>query len=246
MTTYRVSIAKRPDGSADAWVVDLPGCRAAGASLQDAIALLPPVAGEYMAWLARHGEPVNQFDETAFDVIEEIEAGGDYSFEVDRVAMSREEMEREIRIAGYAHTDLLSVSRPLPDSVLDWRPPASSVKFDQIYQDVRSIREMLEHAASTESNFYVGSLSDPPAAPPASRPDLESLHESTAHRLRALPDESLGRLFKRTGPRGEMEWTARKAMRRIVAHKRFHTKEIEQRLCWLTLGVPEILPVNRE
>jgi hypothetical protein len=38
----------------------------------------------------------------------------------------------------------------------------------------------------------------------------------------------------------------RKVMRRIISHKRFHTREIEQRLAWLTLGVPEVLPQNRE
>jgi len=35
-------------------------------------------------------------------------------------------------------------------------------------------------------------------------------------------------------------------MRRIISHKRFHTREIEQRRSWLTLGVPEVLPQNRE
>jgi len=35
-------------------------------------------------------------------------------------------------------------------------------------------------------------------------------------------------------------------IRRTIMHKRFHTREIEQRLCWLALGVPEVLPANRE
>jgi hypothetical protein len=53
-------------------------------------------------------------------------------------------------------------------------------------------------------------------------------------------------MFRHSTQRGEAFWTARKVIRRIMAHKRFHTREIEQRLAWLTLGVPEVLPQNRE
>ena len=248
MSTYRVAVAKRPDGSADAWAVDLPGCRAAAGSLRDVIDLLPVVVGDHLAWLASHGEAVSPSGPHDFKVIEETEARGEFTFEADRVPMSRDELERAITQAGYAHADLLSLSLSLPDVVLDWVPPASAVKIDQIFPDVRSMRMMLEHLATTEAHYYVGNLNDEPRPGPPSEPPpkLGQLHSSTASRLRALPDESLGRLFRRTGPRGEMEWTARKVVRRIISHKRFHTREIEQRLCWLTLGVPEVLPQNRE
>ena len=32
---------------------------------------------------------------------------------------------------------------------------------------------------------------------------------------------------------------ARKVVRRMLAHERFHTAEIQQRLSWLQLGVPQ-------
>jgi predicted RNase H-like HicB family nuclease len=242
--TYRVAIAKRPDGSADAWVADLPGCRAAAGSLRDAMELLPVVVGDHQAWLAAHGEAVDPSAPFEHEVVEETDARGEYTFAFDREAMSRDEMETAIRHAGYAHADLLSQLNGLPDVVLDWVPPASSVKIDQIFPDVRSMRMMLEHLATVEANYYVGSLSEEPGE--RIEPSLSELHELTAKRLRALSDETLGRLFVRIGPRGEMQWTARKVMRRIVSHKRFHTREIEQRRSWLTLGVPEILPQNRE
>jgi predicted RNase H-like HicB family nuclease len=244
MPKYRVSIAKRPDGGADAWVVDLPGCRAAAGSLKDALALLPVVVGDHLAWLAGHGEPVSPDAAFEFEVADEADFAGDVTFESDRTPLSREELNRAIDHAGYAHADLLERLAKLPDVVLDWVPPASAVKIDQIFPDVRSMRDMLEHLNGVEANFYVGSLSDEPVT--VTPPMLSELHELTAKRLHALPEESLGRVFKRTTPRGEMEWTARKAVRRIINHKRFHTREIEQRLSWLTLGVPEILPQNRE
>ena len=177
-------------------------------------------------------------------MVEETEARGEYTFAFDREAMTRDEMETAIRHAGYAHADLMTVLNGLPDVVLDWVPPASSVKIDQIFPDVRSMRMMLEHLGTVEANYYIGSLADEPGE--RIEVSLPELHASSETRLRALPDETLGRLFTRTGPRGEMQWTARKVMRRIISHKRFHTREIEQRRSWLTLGVPEMLPQNRE
>jgi hypothetical protein len=105
---------------------------------------------------------------------------------------------------------------------------------------------MLEHLATVEANYYIGSLSDEPGE--RVEVSLGELHESSAPRLRALSDEALGKLYRRPHPRGagDMLWTARKVMRRIISHKRFHTREIEQRRSWLTLGVPEVLPQNRE
>lgn len=243
---YRVAIAKRPDGSADAWVAELPGCRAAAGSLRDALDLLPVVAGEHLAWLAGHGEPVDPAAPFDYEIVEETEARGEFTFGVEREAMSRDEMETAIRHAGYAHADLMMRLRGLPDVVLDWVPPASSVKIDQIFPDVRSIRMMLEHLTVVQANYYIGSLSESPAEPQS--PTLAGLHESSAKRLRALSDETLGKLYVRTNARtgAEMQWTARKVMKRIISHTRFHTKEIEQRISWLTLGVPEVLPQNRE
>jgi predicted RNase H-like HicB family nuclease len=243
---YRVATAKRPDGSADAWVADLPGCRAAAGSLHDAMDLLPIVVGEHLAWLKSHGEVVDPSAPFEPEVVEETEARGEYTFTVDREAMSRDELETAIRHAGYAHADLVSRLAGLPDVVLDWVPPASSVKIDRIFPDVRSIRMMLEHLTVVQANYYIGSLSDTPAEPQS--PTLEKLHETSVPRLRALSDEALGKLYVRVNQRSgaEMEWTARKVMKRIISHTRFHTKEVEQRISWLTLGVPEVIPQNRE
>jgi len=247
MTAYRVTVVRRADGSADGWVADLPGCRATAGSLDEMRQLLPVVVAEHLAWLAGHGEPVSPEGPFAFEVVEDTESRGEFAFESDKPPLTAAELERGIRHAAYAHADLLQAAARLPDAVLDWRPPASSVKVDQIFPDVRSIRQMLEHVAATEAFFYVGNLSDEPRPGPAAEaPPLAELHSMTAARLQALPAEALARVFRRAGPRGEMEWTARKVLRRIVSHKRFHTREVQQRLAWLVLGVPEVLPRNRE
>ncbi len=245
MTTYRVGIARRADGSADAWVFDLPGCRATAGSVEDVMNLLPVVIAEHHAWLKTHGETVP--DHADWRVVEEIEGRGEFCFEADKAPIGDDEIEVAISRAGYAHADFVALARPLPDVVLDWRPPASAVKIDAIFPDVRSIRQMLEHVVGTEAVYYLGSLSDEaPSVPPAEL-DGWRLQESTAQRLRGLSAEQRSRVYRRQGRDGrEMQWTARKVIRRLITHKRFHTREIEQRLCWLTLGVPEVLPVGRE
>ena len=241
---YRVSIAQRPDGSVEAWVVNLPGCRAAAGSRKDAMDLLPVVIGDHLAWLAGHGEPISHREPSEIEVVETIEVPGDYLFASDREAMTRAELNAAVTQAGYAHADLMERLRTLPDVVLDWVPPASAVKIDRIFPDVRSMRDMLEHLVTAEANFLIGSLVEEPVS--GSLPLLGDLHEHTAKRLFVLPEESLGKVFTRVTARGETQWTVRKSMRRTIFHKRFHTREIEQRLCWLTLGVPELLPQNRE
>jgi hypothetical protein len=246
MTTYRVAVIKRPDGSADGWLIDLSGCRATAPSFEAMWELLPAVAGDHLAWLARHGESVAASAPAEFKIVEESERRGEVAFDFDRAEMSRDELERGIGHASYAHADFLTAFEGLPDTVLDWRPPASAVKIDQVFPDVRSIRQMVEHCLTTEARYYFAAFSDQPPPDPERVPAAGELHEATAARLRAFDDEALSRLFKGTGPRGETEWTVRKVLRRIIIHKRFHTREIEQRLSWLTLGVPEILPVNRE
>src|SRR5581483_5187081 len=140
------------------------------------------------------------------------------------------------------------VTGVLTDPVLDWKPPASAVKIDAIFPDVRSIREMMQHVA-TALSFHIAGIGDvvTRVPSPADRFNLQGAYEVTVKRLAALTDEERsGKAYVLKTARGETEWTARKSLRRIINHQRFHTKEIEQRLSWLLLGVPDVLPVARE
>src|SRR3990170_2391162 len=132
--TYRVGIARRADGSADAWVLDLPGCRAAGGSVDDVRALLPVVVAEHVAWLQAHGESVAT--DAGLSVVEEIDGRGEFVFEADKEPVGDADRERAPRRAGSAQDALTARGRPLPALVLAGRPPASSVKIDAIFPDV--------------------------------------------------------------------------------------------------------------
>lgn len=249
MTTFRVGIDNRPD-NVTAWVFDLPGCRSISGSREETLALLPVAIGEYLAWLdTHHARPLNAMEPFEYDIVEEINGdGGDLCFEDDRQPVGSEELERVIQYVGFAHADLAALLRPLSSTVLDWKPPATSVKIDAVYDDVRTIRDMEAHVA-TALTFHlrgVGHVTDRVPSPDDPK-NLQQAYEVTILRLRQLNDEERGgTAYKRESPRGESEWSARKALRRIINHVRFHTGEAAIRLAWPTLGVPVVLQGPRE
>ena len=241
MTTYRVGIAHRP-GAVDGWVLDLPGCRAIGSDRDEVIALLPAVIAEHLVWLRRHAETEADPADAGFEVVEEVETAADFAFDADKEPLSVEALETGIRRSQHAFADL-SAYVSLPDTLLDWRVQPTAVKIDANYPDVRSIREMLAHASGS-SGFFGRNVGDAPWTAPAvaSPSDVPALREAVFGRLRALTADELAKVYRRD----EREWTARKLVRRLINHERFHTKEIEQRLAWLLLAVPDVMPASRE
>jgi hypothetical protein len=241
---YRAGLAKRPDG-VDAWVFDLPGCRAVGINVAEAVELLPLAIAEYIAWLRGHGESLD--DDFDYEVVEEKDSLGEIVFAADAEPLTRDEVEAGIRRMGFSQQDILSIAKPLPERLLEWRPPGTSVRADERVPDPRTIREMLDHAAGAETYFLRNIVEPPPSGPPpAATSNFEAGRRASIEHLHALDLTTSGAVYKRQGPRGEAEWSARKVIRRIINHQRFHTREVEQRLCWLALGVPEVIPASRE
>lgn len=253
---YRVSIAMYDD-RVEACVFDLPGCMATAATAHELHALLPIVIGEHLTWLQRHGEELNDALPIEPDVTEEIDvaladaADDEFCFADDRPPASEADIEVGIRRMSYARDDLLAVIEPLPDVVLDWRPLISAMaKIDTWNPDVHTIREIALDIANADG-YYRNGLS---GEPDDQQPDVHSgeklgrERELTIARLRSLTPEERGALFRPTRAWQDRpeQWTARKAIRRIISHERFHTKEIEQRLAWLLLGVPEFRHARKE
>ena len=246
-TKYTVGITRR-EGAVDGWVFELPGCRAIGGSVDEVRELLPVVIAEYLSWLDERGEVTREAFPLDFQVVEEVTSTAEFCFEADKAPLSAEELEQGISRLVLTHQDLVEIVRPLPDVVLDWKPPASAVKIDNIYPDVRTAREMASHAAGSMS-FFLRNIGDPSAAVATAPPDLFAAPETAFSRLRALSDSERSGVFRRPNPRTpgvEAEWSVRKVLRRTANHLRFHTREVQQRLCWLTLGLPEVMPVSRE
>jgi hypothetical protein len=248
VTRYRVGVEAR-DQNVTAWVFDLPGCRSISGNREETLALVPIAIGEYLAWLdIHHARPLDATEPYEYEIVEEINVTGDYCFEDDRRPVDEAELERGIRYIGFAHADLASLLRPLGETVLNWKPPATSVKIDAVYADVRTIRDMEEHVA-TALTFHlrgVGHVTERVPSPDDPK-NLQHAYEVTTLRLRQLDaEERSGTVYKRETARGEAEWSARKAIRRIINHVRFHTGEAAIRLAWPTLGVPVVLQGPRE
>ena len=248
MTKYRVGLAIA-ETNVTAGVFDLPGCRSISGSREETLALVPAAIGEYLAWLERHhARPFDSDEPFEYEIVEEVSENGEFCFEDDKQPVEDEELERGIRYIGFAHGDFAALLRPLPEVVLNWKPPASSVKIDATYNDVRTIRDMEGHVATALTLHLRGVGHAIERVPSPDDPkDLQQAYEVTIERLRSLnAEERGGTAYRREGPRGEMEWSARKSLRRIINHVRFHTYEAQVRLAWPTLGVPVVLQGSRE
>jgi len=246
-SSYRIGLTIRDD-AVDGWVFDLPGCRAIGGSVDEVLGLLPAVVADHVLWLSQHGNKAGEAPSFDFKVVEEVRSNAEFVFEADKEAVTRDDIEATVRYVTYAHEDLMALTQPMNDALLSWKVPPSAVKIDDRFPDVRSIRDMVAHVGAAMS-FHIRGVGDVAnrVRSPEGEPNLTTAYETAVARLRALNDEeSSGTVYGATGPRGEAEWTARKAFRRIVNHQRFHTREVQQRLAWLTLGVPEFLPASRE
>jgi len=248
MTAYRVAMHVRPT-TFDAWVLDLPGCRTIGRNRDESMALVPVVIAEYLTWLKSHGANVDPDGEAEFKVVEEVTSEHEFCFAADGEPLTSEDLDAVLRLTDYAAEDLLATYARLPEVVRDWRPPESAVKIDNIYPDVRSIREMMAHATGS-AGFFVRNLGPADAwlPPDPSTSDPDAVRRAANERLKDLSDDELSEVFRRPDARrgGHSEWSARKVIRRVINHQRFHTKEIEQRLAWLLVALPEVMPVSRE
>ena len=244
--TYKVGLL-RGLRQVEAWVFDLPGCCAVAPTAAAARDLLPVAIAEHIAWLDGHGQVTRVAFPFDTKLVEEVESDAEFCFEADKAPLSTEEMEAAIRQLAYARDDLLRFVRPLPDAVLNWRPPASAFEFDASAPEPRSIRDILGHLAGAEA-WHLRNLrhdfDDSSDGPP---PDIFTTRERMIERLRSLSDTERDRIYRWAyvgRPYGE--WSIRKVLRRSINHERFHTKEIEQRLAWLILGLPEVLPASRD
>jgi hypothetical protein len=222
-----------------AWVPALPGCFCEAPSDEAALARMPAVIAEYLAWLRRHGEEAPSDAAIQVEVVERIETAPGRSepcFAADCVAAAADDVERALRLMSHAREDLLALIGDLPDAVRDWKPAP----------DRWTIREIVAHVASAEG-YYRTSLLDaqPVREPPEERFDLALQRGRAVGHLRSLTPEQRARVFRPNWPwredEGE-EWPVRKALRRFIYHERFHTRDIQQTLAWLLMSAPEEAP----
>jgi hypothetical protein len=249
---HRIGIANF-GGSWSAFAFDVPGCATNAASRSDLLVIAPVAVAEHVAWL---GSVVSGAEQVEIDVVEEICAAdeaaveGEFCFADDLRPVTTRDIEEAIAVMERSRACLLASVRAVPDAILDWRPPRSAMSHVDEWKPVpATVREILGDIAAAEGYYRAGLRDgrDENAIDSRAR-DLELQRQLLVQALRALTAGERARRFEPIRPwqSAPEHWTARKVIRRVISHERFHTAEIRQRLSWLLVGVPNFTRWNEE
>lgn len=221
---YSVTLEHGSDGTYLAWVHELPGCSFRGPSREDVLARLPAEIRDFLAWLQRSGEAV---EEGAINVVvvEEVESivqaseDSEALVQADREPLTREDWVKIERWLAHSRLDLLGSLSNLPDEGLESRPERST----------RTLREEVIHIAFVELMYAAWTFDL------RTREGLQQFLEWTRSvalgRMRSLAESDAGSITYAEwagAPRPE-EWSARKAGRRLIWHELLHLRSLHRR-----------------
>lgn len=239
---YDVYLDTAASGRVMAHVVEPPGLGIRFASREEMARRLPVEIAAHLAWLTSHGESISPDPQPSYRVAEEMAMAGDFEsgddvgiYSPDFVPVDDAEIDRSLRIAGYAHADLLALVEPLDDAALDWVRDECT----------RPIRNIIRHIVGAEL-WYMGRIIDDPDSVPlpdviadadrridAADDPIERVRiiwPAFQRWARSLTADLRGRVTVPTWwthLAGE-RWTARKMLRRCIEHCREHTRSIER------------------
>ncbi|HLA25291.1 MAG TPA: DinB family protein [bacterium] len=248
VAVFDVYLDLAASGRVMAHVLEPPGLGVRFASRAEMNRHLPHEIAQHLTWLAHHEEPVPADAVPVFRIAEEASMRGDFEsgddvgfYGPDEVPVTPPEIERHLRIAAYAHGDLLALVAPLDEPALDWVRDECT----------RPIRRVLRHVVGAELWYMDRIIDDPDRVP---LPDIIAeadrrcdATEDQVERLRiiwpafqqwarSLTADQRGRVTaptwwtRRPGER----WSARKMLRRCIEHSREHTRSIERILADFT------------
>lgn len=213
-------------------VLDLLGCIAQGPTTDDALEATPEAIRAYLRFLKRHGEGVDPQALFSTWVAEHITQGnwlanGDPTpgFSPDFQPLSADDLALYLRRLEGLRAELLDAIRDLPAERLLAEPEMG-----------RSPYRILEHVAGSQAVYLrgmVGKVEGLPeavraveAGPEALPAALTRVWEITGAQMGALTE---GQRAQRVD-HGQVTWTARRAMRRMLEHAWEHLQELSRRL----------------
>lgn len=214
-------------------VLDLLGCTAQGATTEEALEATPQAIHTYLAFLQRHGEDVSPDNPFSITIAEHVMEGhwlgnGDPTpgFSPDFQPLLAEELETYLRRLYWQQDSLLAILRGLSPQDMTAEPQGSG----------RSIYRILEHIAESHCvylRYLVGkvdalreALRAVQAGPENVSTALSRLWLISSARLQALDETERRQVI----PHGQVNWTARRALRRMLEHNWEHLTEISSRL----------------
>ncbi|MBI2757641.1 MAG: type II toxin-antitoxin system HicB family antitoxin [Chloroflexi bacterium] len=215
-------------------VLDLLGCIAQGPTTEAALESTPEAIRTYLRFLQAHGETVRPEGVISTVVAVHVKEGtwlgnGDPTpgFAPDFKTLSTQDKVINLQRLAWMQIDLLELIRDVTQEQMLVEPKGGG----------RSIYGILEHMAESHTVYLrylvsnVSGLSQALKAVQEEGPDslpltLSGLWDITSSRLAALTDAERKVLVSH----GQVTWSARRAMRRMLEHGWEHLMEISTRL----------------
>lgn len=214
-------------------VLDLLGCIAQGPTTETALEATPEAIRAYLRFLRHHGEAVEPESSFTTRDAEHVTEGvwlgnGDPTpgFGPDFQPLGAEELNAYLRRLAWLRADLLQLIRDVPGARLLAEPEGTG----------RSVYRILEHVAAAECVYLrmiVGKVDGLAAAlgvvqqgPQALPSALTHLWQIISSRLAVMTETERVRLV----PHGQVTWTARRGLRRMLEHEWEHLLEVRRRV----------------
>lgn len=235
MTKYSLSLESGPKHKKTmVHVLDLLGCIAQGPTTEAALESTPEAIRTYLRFLERHGEAVRP--DGAINTVVDVHitkgtwlGNGDPTpgFASDFKPLSTQNRSIYLQRLAWMQVDLLELIRDETQEQLRLEPKGGG----------RSVHHILQHMAESQAVYLrylvgpVNGLSESLKAVQDEGPDslpltLSAVWDITNARLESLTDDERKQLI----PHGQVMWSARRCMRRMLEHGWEHLLEISERL----------------
>ena len=216
-----------------AHVLDLLGCFAREGTTEAALEAAPDAISAYLHMLKRHGDAVDPEASFTMSVAEHVMEGAwlGYGnpapgFSPDFEPLTEEELHRLLQRLEWLHADLLGLLEGIPYERYLAEPPVRG----------RILYDIVTHVAESHKEYFrsaLGNMADLTAAlrvvkqGPEVLPDaLGEMYRITSARMARITEEERVQMT----PRGQVIWTAKRMLRRMLEHEWEHILEIEERL----------------
>lgn len=221
---YSVTLERGTDSGYMAWVHELPGCFARGATREEVESKIRPAIAEFLSWTGSGGQGA---DAVEFSIVAEVgsvtearNADSEVLLEPDRAALTPQDWATIERWLRLSRREVLRALRMTGEADMDRKPEGSP----------RSIRGHFVHVGFVEFMYMAWTF------------DLHSKEGIAAflrwtRRLATARMRTLARSYQSAvtqadwsgAPRPE-PWTPRKAARRLLWHERLHLRAIRRLL----------------
>ncbi len=233
MTTYDIYLELNEAGNCFAHVPAIPGCMVRAKDQETAVANLPQMIRTHIERLLERDLLVEAPDGIELNIVEIFEGSGAFDpddftalFSSDKEPLSQMDLTWYLMHAAENRAELLRLTKHLPDELLVW----------QGREEAMSIGRILRHIARADQ-WYVSRLVEPGTLPAEwSEPEPESVWEflgmvrgTAVERLHQLSEAELSAVHQPTHDTSnpDEQWTARKALRRMLEHEREHIDHIQ-------------------